>query len=172
MNQTTVYREEESLTSVQSLTKIGLVTALYVAVTFIFSAISFGAFQFRLSEMFNYLAIFHKRYIVAVFLGVVISNFLWSPMKFIDVPVGGLATLLTLIVVRTVTNRMKNLKAKFVVTAIIVVISMFTIAIQLVIVGGYPFWLTYLGIAMGELVAMTIGGFIMYYVSRKIDFTK
>mgnify|MGYP002733419785 CR=1 FL=1 len=57
------------LTNVQETTKVALIAALYVAVTLILAVISFGAIQLRLSEMFNYLAIFHKRYIVAVTLG-------------------------------------------------------------------------------------------------------
>lgn len=171
MNQTSVY-QEESLTSIGNLTKIGLITSLYIVVTLFLSAFSFGPIQVRLSEMFNYLAIFHKRYIVAVFLGVVIANALWSPMKFIDVPVGGLATLFVLIIVRVVTQRMKNKKAKFVVTALLVVLSMFTVAAQLYIVGDYPFWWTYLTVAIGELLSMTVGGFLIYYLSKRIDFTK
>lgn len=172
MNQSTSLEREESLTSVESLAKMGLVAALYIAVTFIFSAVSFGAFQLRLSEMFNYLAIFHKRYIIAVTFGVIISNALWSPIKVIDIPVGTLHTLLALIVVRAVTKRMKNMKAKFVVTAAILVVSMFIIALQLYFVLDLPFWLTYGSTALGELVAMTVGGFIMYFVSKKIDLTK
>ncbi|HEY4531906.1 MAG TPA: QueT transporter family protein, partial [Kurthia sp.] len=76
--------------NVQEMTKVGLVAALYVAVTLVLAVISFGTVQLRLSEMFNYLVLFHKRYIVAVTLGVVLANFL-SPMWWIDVPIGGMA---------------------------------------------------------------------------------
>ncbi|WP_304439145.1 QueT transporter family protein [Oceanobacillus sp. Castelsardo] len=119
--------QETSLTSTRDLTKIGLVAALYVAVTLILSVISFGAIQLRLSEMFNYLALFHKRYIVAITLGVVIVNFM-SPMWFLDVPVGGIATFLVLILSRALTKNMKNLKAKLATTAIVFALSMFTVA--------------------------------------------
>ena len=170
MNHTTVY--EEPMTSIRSLTKIGLIAALYIAVTFIFSAISFGPIQLRLSEMVNFLDIFHRRYITAVTFGVVICNALWSPFKLIDVPVGGLHTLLSLLVVRAVTKRMENMKAKFVATTLILTVSMFIIALQLYIVAEFPFWWTYLTVAAGELLAMTIGGFIMYFVSKKVDLSK
>lgn len=170
MNHTTVY--EEPITSVRSLTKIGLIAALYIAVTFFFSAISFGPIQLRLSEMFNFLAIFHRRYILAVTFGVVVSNALWSPIKIIDVPVGTMHTLISLLVVRAVTKRMENMKAKFVATTLILTVSMFIIALQLFIVAEFPFWWTYFTVAVGELLAMTIGGFIIYFVSKKIDFTK
>ncbi|MCG5102855.1 QueT transporter family protein [Oceanobacillus alkalisoli] len=162
---------EESLTSIRSIVKISLVSALYMAVTLILSVISFGPIQLRLSEMFNYLALFHKRYIVAVFLGVVIANFM-SPMWFIDVPIGGLATLAVLLAARALTKNIKNVKAKFVVTAIIFTLSMFTVAVQLYILFNLPFWMTYLTVALGELLSMTIGGFIMYMVSKRVDLTK
>lgn len=163
--------QEVSRTSTVGLTKIGLVAALYVAVTLILAVISFGAIQLRLSEMFNYLAIFHKRYIIAVTLGVVIVNFM-SPMWFLDVPVGGIATFLVLILSRAITKNMKNLRMKIAATAIIFSLSMFTVAGQLYIVFNLPFWVTYLTVGLGELLSMTIGGIIIYLVNKKIDLAK
>lgn len=163
--------EEKSRTSLDDLTKTGIVAGLYVAVTLILSAVSFGAIQFRLSEMFNYLALFHKRYIVAITLGVVIVNFM-SPMWFLDVPVGGMATFLVLIFSRMVTKNMKNLKAKLVVTALIFALSMFTVAGQLHFVFNAPFWITYLTVGLGELLSMSIGGTLIYLVNKKIDLRK
>ncbi|MGJ3847732.1 QueT transporter family protein, partial [Levilactobacillus brevis] len=46
-----------------------LIAALYVVLTTVLSALSFGPFQIRLSEMFNHLVVFNKRYIAAVTLG-------------------------------------------------------------------------------------------------------
>lgn len=92
MNKTSVY-DKSSLTTASNLTKSGLVASLYIAVTLILSVISFGAIQLRLSEMFNYLVLFHKRYVIAVTLGVIIVNF-FSPTWALDVPIGGLATFL------------------------------------------------------------------------------
>lgn len=163
--------QEKSRISSSDLTKTGVVAALYVAVTLVLSVISFGAIQLRLSEMFNYLALFHKRYIVAVTLGVVIVNFM-SPMWFLDVPIGGIATFLMLILSRAVTKNMKNLKMKLAVTAVIFALSMFTVAGQLYFVFEMPFWITYLTVGLGELFSMTIGGIIIYLVNKKIDLAK
>ncbi|WP_033829643.1 QueT transporter family protein [Bacillus andreraoultii] len=164
--------EEKSRTSLDNLTKSGIVAGLYVAVTLILSAVSFGAIQFRLSEMFNYLALFHKRYISAITLGVVIVNFIMSPMWFLDVPIGGTATLLVLIFSRMVTKNMKDLKVKLAVTALIFALSMFTVAGQLHFVFHAPFWMTYLTVALGELLSMSIGGILIYSVNKKIDLRK
>ena len=167
----TTLLKNPSRTSVTELTKIALVAGLYVAVTVMLSVISFGPVQLRLSEMFNFLALFNKRYVVAVTLGVVLANFM-SPTWILDVPIGGIATFLVLILCRSATKRISNAIAKFAVTALIFALSMFTVAGQLAILNGLPFWPTYLTVGIGELLSMTIGGIVIYYMSKKIDFTK
>jgi len=156
---------------VSELAKSAIIAALYVAVTVILSVISFGAIQLRLSEMFNYLALYHKRYVVAVTAGVVIANFM-SPTWILDVPIGGIGTLLVLLLCRRVTRNIKSNVLKMVVTAIIFALSMFTVAGQLTILYGLPFWLTYFTVGVGELLSMTVGGIIMHSLNKKIDFTK
>jgi len=156
---------------VSELAKSAIIAALYVAVTVIPSVISFGAIQLRLSEMFNYLALYHKRYVVAVTAGVVIANFM-SPTWILDVPIGGIGTLLVLLLCRRVTRNIKSNVLKMVVTAIIFALSMFTVAGQLTILYGLPFWLTYFTVGVGELLSMTVGGIIMHSLNKKIDFTK
>lgn len=163
--------KESSSTSTRELTKISLVAALYVAVTVVLSVISFGAVQLRLSEMFNYLALYHKRYIVAVTLGVVLANFM-SPMWFLDVPIGGISTLIVLIICRSVTKNMKSDIMKMIVTALIFVFSMFTVAGQLTILFDLPFWATWFTVGVGELLSMTVGGVTIYLLNKKIDFSK
>ncbi|MEG0386107.1 MAG: QueT transporter family protein [Solibacillus sp.] len=150
---------------------MSLIAALYVAVTVVLSVISFGAVQLRLSEMFNYLVLYHKRYVVAVTLGVVLANFM-SPMWFLDVPIGGIATLIVLIICRSVTKKMKNDIMKMVVTALIFVFSMFTVAGQLTILYDLPFWATWFTVGVGELLSMTVGGVTIYLLNKKIDFSK
>lgn len=162
---------KSSRSSIQEMTKIAIVTALYVAVTVLLSVISFGPLQLRLSEMFNYLALFNRRYVIAVTLGVAIANFM-SPTWVLDVPIGSIATLLALIISRLVTRNMENLKLRMIFTAIIFAFSMFTIAVQYYILLDYPFFYTWLTIAIGELFSMTIGGIIIYMVSKRINLTK
>lgn len=163
--------KDSSRTSVSELTKTSLVAALYVAVTVVLSVISFGAVQLRLSEMFNYLALYNKRYVVAVTLGVILANFM-SPTWVLDVPVGGISTFLVLILCRTVTKKITNDILKMVITALIFAISMFTVAGQLTILYDLPFWPTYLTVGIGELLSMTVGGIVIYFLNKKIDLTK
>ncbi|MEK5038020.1 QueT transporter family protein [Sporosarcina sp. FSL K6-3457] len=155
--------------AVSELAKIALVAALYVVVTTVLAVISFGAIQLRLSEMFNYLALYHKRYVVAVTAGVVIANFM-SPTWFLDVPIGGISTLLVLLLCRYMTRNIKNDVLKIGITAIIFALSMFTVAGQLTFLFGLPFWPTYFTVGLGELLSMTVGGMIFRSLRKKIDF--
>ncbi|MEX3747353.1 QueT transporter family protein [Lysinibacillus xylanilyticus] len=163
--------KDSSRTSVSELTKTALVAALYVAVTVLLSVISFGAVQLRLSEMFNYLALYNKRYVVAVTLGVVLAN-LMSPTWMLDVPIGGIATFLVLILCRRVTKNITNDIMKMVITALIFAVSMFTVAGQLTILYDLPFWATWFTVGVGELLSMTVGGVTIYLLNKKIDLSK
>lgn len=73
---------------------MAIVTAIYIVLTITppFNAIAYGAYQFRVSEMLNFLAFYHRKYLFAVTLGCMISN-LYS-FGMIDVFVGGGSTLL------------------------------------------------------------------------------
>ena len=108
---------------------------------------------------------------MAVTLGVVIANF-FSPMWWVDVPVGGIATFIVLIICRVLTKNMKSLVWKMIVTGIIFTASMFTVAAQLTILLDLPFWPTYGMVAVGEAFSMLVGGVTMYLLQKKIDFTK
>lgn len=160
-----------SVISITELTKVAMVAAMYVVITSTLAVFSFGAIQLRLSEMFNYLALYHKRYVAAVALGVVIANFM-SPTWVLDVPIGSTATLLVLMLCRAVTKNIKNDKLKITVTAVIFALSMFTVAGQLVILYDLPFFYTWLTAGLGELVSMAVGGIFIYLLGKKVDLTK
>ncbi|WP_230973972.1 QueT transporter family protein [Cerasibacillus terrae] len=153
------------------MAKIAIVTSLYVVITAMLAVISFGAIQLRLSEMLNYLALYHKRYVYAVTLGVVIVNFM-SPTWALDVPIGGVSTFLVLILCRAVTKNMENEIMKIAITAVIFAFSMFTVAGQLTLMLDLPFFHTWLIVGLGELLSMTIGGIVIYFLSKKIDLSR
>ncbi|GGK06004.1 membrane protein [Lentibacillus kapialis] len=162
---------QPSILPAAEMTKIALVASLYVVVTAFLAVISFGAIQLRLSEMFNYLALYNKRYVIAVTSGVLIVNFM-SPTWILDVPIGGTATLLVLLLCRFLTRRIKHDIVKMAITAVVFAFSMFTVAAQLVILFDFPFFYTWLTVAAGELFSMSIGGVVIYFLSKKIDLTE
>ncbi|HGL5644771.1 TPA: QueT transporter family protein [Enterococcus faecium] len=153
------------------VTRMALVTGLYVAVTLVLSVFSFGVIQIRLSEMFNYLSLYNKRYIVAVTAGVALAN-IASPLGLIDVVVGSVSTLLVLLINYKITSRIENMKIKMAVTACVFAFSMFTVAGQLTILYQLPFFLNWWVIALGELASMIIGGIIIYWIGKKVDLSK
>lgn len=154
-----------------TLTKMALITALYVVITLFLAPFSYGPIQLRLSEMFNYLGILNKRYIWSITLGVAIAN-TQSPLGIVDVIVGSLSTLIFLWLSYYVTTFQKNLVVKMITTAIIFSLSMFTVAGTLTISFKAPFLYTWLTVAIGELLSMAIGGIIIYLVNKKIDLAK
>lgn len=157
--------------SAVSIAKMALVTALYIAVTVFLAPFSFGVVQLRFSELFNYLPLFNKRYIWAVTLGVAIAN-LASPLGLVDVAIGSLSTLLVLQLSYYLTRRVKNLRKKMIITALLCSLSMFTVAGQLAFFYQLPFFYTWLTVALGELLSMSIGGILIYWISEKMDLTK
>ncbi|OJG75268.1 hypothetical protein RV12_GL001873 [Enterococcus quebecensis] len=150
---------------------MALITALYVVVTVFLAPFSFGAIQLRFSELFNYLPLFNKRYIVAVTLGVAISN-VASPLGLVDVIIGSLSTFSILLLSYHVTKRLKSQIKKMIFTAILCSLSMFTVAGQLTYFYHLPFFYTWLTVAIGELLSMSIGGILIYWINNKIDLSK
>ena len=59
---------------VKTLATSGIIAALYVAVTLLVAPFGFTNVQFRLSEMFNHLVVFNKKFIFAIVLGVFVAN--------------------------------------------------------------------------------------------------
>lgn len=169
MNQPTqqVTSHEKTL----ELVKSAIVAALYVVITVALAPISYGAIQVRLSEMFNFMPLYNKRYIWAVTLGVFISN-LFSQNGVVDLIVGTLSTFIVLIINVKVTANMTSMKKKMAVSTIICAVSMFTISGELTFLYHAPFFFNWLTIGIGEFLAMAIGAVIIYTVGKKIDLTK
>ncbi len=74
------------------LCRAGVISALYVALTYVFAPFAFGAFQVRPSEALCILPLFFPEAIPALFVGCALSN-LSSPYVLYDVVFGSLATL-------------------------------------------------------------------------------
>ncbi|MEH7454956.1 QueT transporter family protein, partial [Gottfriedia acidiceleris] len=59
----------------KTITVNGVFAALYIAVTYFIQPFGFTNVQFRVSEIFNHLVVFNKKYIYGVVLGVILANF-------------------------------------------------------------------------------------------------
>lgn len=159
------------------MVQIAVVAALYVIVTVVLGPLGSGAIQFRLSELFNFLAFYNKKYIWAVTIGCVISNYISSTL--VDVFVGSLSTLLfvTLGVYLFKRHMQQDIlggltNKAFLYFAIFFSLTMVTVAAELSIMFDLPFFLTWLTTGLGELVSLLIGSVIVVQVSKRIDLTK
>lgn len=159
------------------LVQIAIVAALYVVVTVVLGPFGSGAIQFRLSELFNFLAFYNKKYIWAVTIGCVISNYISSGI--VDVFVGGLSTLIFVSFGVYLFQKFMSqdilggLTTKaFVYFSLFFSFTMFTVAAELSILLKLPFFLTWITTGVGELISLLIGSVLIYQLSKRIDLTK
>ncbi|GMN83689.1 QueT transporter family protein [Streptococcus pyogenes] len=162
--------------TVHDYVHIGLVAALYVVLTITppLNAISYGMYQFRISEMMNFLAFYHRKYIIAVTLGCMIANF--YSFGLIDVFVGGGSTLIFVTLGVILFSKYQKdylfngiFNKAFVYFSFFFATSMLTVAIELYFFGA-PFLLTWFTTALGELVSLLIGSLIIDKLSQRISF--
>jgi uncharacterized membrane protein len=78
--------------SVKKLTKAAVIAALYFGLTMLLAPISFGALQFRISEMLCILPFFFPESVPGLFIGCMLSNLLGG-YGIPDIVFGSLATL-------------------------------------------------------------------------------
>ncbi|UQS82915.1 QueT transporter family protein [Bombilactobacillus folatiphilus] len=149
----------------------GIIAALYAVLSVVLAPWSFGVVQFRLSEMFNHLAAFNKRYILALVLGCAIAN-MFSPLGIMDVFFGTLGTLIGTSLTWYFGHKVSNKLFKYVIATIMQLPGTGLVALELVLVDHVPFWLTWGSVALGEIVSMIIGAVIINLLTLRIDFTK
>ncbi|MGO4937831.1 QueT transporter family protein [Fundicoccus sp. Sow4_H7] len=163
------------------LVKAALVAALYVVLTIMVAPIAYGALQMRVSEILNYLGLYNRRYIYAVTLGVFIAN-LFSSAGAIDMVIGTSATFVFLWLGRWAGDKFVSMNEgrlkhdpmiyKYIIMLISFVLQMLPIAYMLVYLLNIEqgFWITYLYLAISEALVMGVGAFIMYPISKRINF--
>ena len=152
----------------RDMAQIAIVAAIYIVLTITppLNAMAYYGYQFRVSEMMNFLAFYNKKYLIGVTLGCMIAN-LFS-FGWIDVFVGGGSTFVFLGLGLILFGRFKN---KFL-FAIFFSISMFTIALELYYLQGQPFFYNWLTMGVGEFASLIFGAIVINQLSKRIDFTK
>ena len=76
------------------ITKSAIIAAVYIALTAIFAAISFGPIQFRISEVLTVLPALTPAAIPGLFIGCALSNLIFGGLGPVDLVLGSTATLL------------------------------------------------------------------------------
>lgn len=163
----------------RDMAQIALVAAIYVALTITppLNAISYGAYQFRISEMMNFTAFYNKKYIIGVTLGCMIANFF--SFGLIDVFVGGGSTFLFLSLGVYLFGKFKHdylfhglIRKDHFYFSLFFSVSMVTIAAELYFIAGAPFWFTWFTTAIGELASLLIGALIIERLAKRLDLTQ
>lgn len=164
--------------SVRDFVQVALVAALYIVLTITppLNAISYGAYQFRVSEMLNFMAFYNRKYIIGLTIGCMISNF--YSFGLIDVVVGGGSTLIFVTLGVILFDRYKKdylfnglFNKAFFYFSLFFSVSMVTVALELYYFGA-PFLLTWFTTAVGELASLLIGSIIIDKLGKRIDLTK
>jgi uncharacterized membrane protein len=162
---------------IKTLTISGIIAALYVAVTFLIAPFGFTLVQFRISEMFNHLVVFNKKYIFGIVVGVFVANFLFSPI-LVDVIFGVLHSVIALSITIFSAKFIKGIFKRMLFNTIVFTVLMIIIAYQLKIFADIPdfneipFLIVYLTLAVGEFVVMAIGIPIMMALNKRLNFEK
>jgi len=154
------------------LAQAGVMGALYVLLTYVSSlwGLAYGEIQFRISEALMGLALFTPAAIPGMTIGCVIAN-LGSPMGLIDIVLGSLATLLSVVAIYLTRHvRPKNIPF---------LMPLFPTLFNAVIVGweisffmpeGFTFaafLASFVSVGLGELAVLVILGLPLYYVLQK-----
>ena len=134
---------------IKEITALGLVVAIYVAISLILAPISYGAIQFRIAELFMILPFYNKKFTISLTLGCFIVN-LFSPLGVADIIFGTLSTVVACLII----SRVKRIWTVPVISAAIIGIF---VGAELYFVLGLPFWFSVATVALGELVSVFIG---------------
>lgn len=150
----------------------GILAALYIAVTMLVQPFGFSQIQFRISEMFNHLVIYNKKYIFGMIIAVFVSNLLFSPAPALDIIFGVGHTTIALLIAIASARFIKNVWARMTVNTLFFTFTMFIIAFELKLALDFPFLATWGFLAISEFVVMAIGMPIIYALNKRINFAK
>lgn len=145
--------------NIRKLVIIAITAAIYAVATVSIAPLSYGAVQFRFSEVMTLLAFIDPVYIPGLILGCAISN-LYSPLGILDVVVGTTATLIAVYMMR----KTKNL---FIATLWPTITNGLIVGAELYFALNLPFFESALYVALGEFVVVTCIGYPLFRLIMK-----
>ena len=154
----------------KKLVRTALVAAIYATLTLILAPISYGAVQFRISEMLMLLAFINPLYITGLTLGCLIANILGG-LGLLDIIFGTLATFLSAVVMYKTSKVIKSRNIS------LFIASLWPTIFNGLIVGwviwvtsvdsSVPLFIIMLQVALGEFVVITIAGIPVFKLIEK-----
>ena len=137
------------------IVRTAVIAALYALLTVALAPISYGNFQFRVSEILVLLAYFDPFYIGGLTLGCFIANLL-GPNGAMDVIFGTLATFISVGAISLTAKYIKNKASLFIASLWPTIFNGIIIGWMLNVTVGAPLWITMGEVALGEFVVITI----------------
>lgn len=160
---------------IKSISRISLIAALYGVFTLSFANLSFGIFQFRISEILTILPVFIQDAITGLTVGCIISNIYGASTGLTciwDIIIGSVSTLISAIL----TYKFRNISYK----GLPILSTIPPIVINAVIISTmltfrecgtemvFNIWLkNALSIAIGQFVTCFIGGLLLAALLKK-----
>lgn len=159
---------------IKTLVVNALVAALYVVVTWLIAPFGFTNIQFRLSELFNHLVVYNKKYFFGIVLGVFFANLFFSPMVAYDLLFGLSHTALSLLITIYIGRFVKNKLILMGINTIVFSFNMFIISImlKLVLEIDLSFLFIWFTTATGEFIVMAVAIPIVYALNKRLKFDK
>lgn len=149
--------------SVNDLVRVSVVAAIYSVLTLSVAPFAYGPVQFRIAEVLNLLAYFNPIYILAVTLGVFISN-IFSPLGIYDMFFGTLHTLIALMFIW---------RSRSILTASIwPAVFSFIIALELNLAVNAPFLETWIYVGISEIIICTLIAIPVIFLIWRSGFIK
>ncbi|MFF2754961.1 QueT transporter family protein [Psychrobacillus sp. NPDC058041] len=153
----------------KTLATSGIIAALYIAVSLLVAPIAFGAIQYRISEMFNHLIVFNKKYFFGIVLGVFITN-IFSTMAAYDLIFGVAHSVISLGISIFASKFIKGHIPHMIFNTVIFTFMTFIIAFELQLAFQLPFFYTWLTVAFGEFVVLVVGIPVMTALNKRLNF--
>ena len=153
--------------SLRTILRNAVYASLYVALCYIFQPISFAAIQVRVAEALCILPIFDEVAIISISIGCFISNMLFSGI--IDAVFGTLATFIGLLLIKFI--KVDNFFLKMLPTILSNAIII-PFVLRFAFGETMPIWLLSITIAIGEILAVYVIGYILYGALKKMNFWK
>ncbi len=145
--------------TIRDIADIGIVAALYVAITLALYPLSYGSPQFRISECLILLTYYRKKYGIGITIGVLIANFFNPEFALVDMIFGTLSTAIAVILI-CFTKKLFIASIWPVLTSVIVVFEVWYML-------DLPFWLTFAEIVGSMFIIDCVIGYIIFRLLQK-----
>ncbi|HLQ72809.1 MAG TPA: QueT transporter family protein [Bacillota bacterium] len=154
----------------RTLVTNAVLAAMYIAVTALVQPFGFTNIQFRLSEIFNHLIVFNKRYFFGIALGVFLANMFFSSLGLYDLAFGLSHSMLSLLITIIFGRFIKNIWILLLINTFVFSFNMYIIAFMLKLALGLPFLFTWITTFISEFIVMAIGIPLIYMMHKRIKF--